>query len=152
MPRHDRRPAPLPPLPPPAVLPHRRLWALRTERRISIDQLAELAGVRPATICELERGATQMPHRRTLAKLAAAYGMSLDELRRQIGMHGPLHGAPMPQSDIPALRRYSLRAEKIAGMVDTLPVEEQALIETLCTYFHVRRGVRLPDEPMEVER
>ena len=152
MPSHGRRPASLPPLLPPGVLPHRRLWTLRTERRISIDQLAELAGIRPATICELERGATQLPHRRTLARLAAAYGMSLDELRRQIGMHGPLHGAPMPRDDMPAPRRFSLRAEKIAGLVETLPAAEQALIETLCCYFHVRRGVSLPDESGEVKQ
>src|SRR5918911_2141474 len=113
MPRHRRPTAPLPPLPPPAVLPHRRLWALRTERRISIDQLAELAGVRPATICELERGTTHIPQRRTLAKLAAAYGMSLDEFRRQIGMHGQLDSVPAPRPDPAAPPRLSPRAEQI---------------------------------------
>ncbi len=151
MPRHRRPTTPLPPLPPPAVLPHQRLWALRTERRISIDQLAELAGVRPATICELERGVTQIPQRRTLQKLAAVYGMSVDELRRQIGMHGPLHRAPGPGRDTPEPRRFSPRAEKIAGWVDTLPGEEQALIERLCGYLHARRGVNLAPESTEVE-
>ncbi len=149
MPRHRRPPAPLPPLPPPAVLPHQRLWALRTERRISIDQLAELAGVRPATICELERGVTQIPQRRTLQKLAAVYGMSVDELRRQIGMHGPLHRAPGPGHETPEGRRFSPRAEKIAGWVDTLPSEEQEYVERLCALLHARRGVNL--ESTEVE-
>src|SRR3712207_5854189 len=114
MPRHRRPTAPLPPLPAPAVLPHQRLWALRAERRISIDQLAELAGVRPATICDLERGLTQIPQRRTLQKLAAAFGMSVDELRRQIGMHGPLHRAPELGHAVTAGRHLSPRAEMIA--------------------------------------
>ena len=149
MPRHRRPTAPLPPLPPPAVLPHQRLWALRTERRISIDQLAELAGVRPATICELERGVTQIPQRRTLQKLAAVYGMSVDELRRQIGMHGPLHRAAGPGHETPEPRRFSPRAEKIAGWVDTLPIKEQEFIERLCGCLHARRQVNL--ESMEVE-
>lgn len=150
MPRHRRHTAPLPPLPPPPVLPHQRLSALRTERRISIDQLAELAGVRPATICDLERGVTQIPQRRTLQKLAAVYGMSLDELRRQIGMHGPLHLAPGLGHDRPEPCRLSPRAEKIAGWVDTLPIQEQEFVERLCGYLHARRGVNLALESMEV--
>jgi len=141
----------LPPLPAPAVLPHQRLWALRAERRISIDQLATLAGVRPGTICDLERGVTQVPQQRTLQKLAAAYGMSVDELRRQIGMHGPLHRARGLGHDEPEPRRLSPRAEKIAGWVDTLPSEEQEYVERLCALLHARRGVTLAPEHLEVE-
>ncbi len=151
MPRQQRCPAPLPPLPPPGVLPHQRLWALRAERRISIDQLAALAGVRPATICDLERGVTQVPQQRTLQKLAAAYGMSVDELRRQIGMHGPLHRAPELGHAAPEGRRFSPRAEKIAGWVDTLPIADQEYIEHLCACLHARRGVNVDPEHLEVE-
>ena len=128
------------------VRPHERLCTLRLERHLSIDQLADLAGVRPATICELERGTTHIPQRRTLAKLAAAYGLSLDEFRRQIGMHGHLDSVPAPRQDPAAPPRLSPRAEQIASWVDTLPVEEQVLIERLCGYLHARRYVNLaPD-------
>src|SRR5919199_2202801 len=112
---------------PAAVPPHRRLWQLRRERQLSMAELAKLAGVRPATICELERGTTQIPQSRTLAKLAAAYGLSLDEFRRQIGMHGHLDSVPAPRQDPAAQPRLSPRAEQIASWVDTLPVEEQVL-------------------------
>src|SRR3954447_15000606 len=91
MTRPRRAPARLPPLPArTGVPPHVRLAALRMERRLSIAQLGALAGLRPTTISDLERGTTLIPQQRTLEKLAETYGISLDELRRAIGMHGPL--------------------------------------------------------------
>ena len=152
MARERRAPAPLPALPPAGVPPHRRLWQLRMDRQLSQAQLAALAGIRKATLVNIERGQTQIPNQSTLDRLATALGMSLEELRRQIGMHGPLHVLPTPQRDSPKPRHLSLRAEQIAGLVDTLPIEEQELIETLCRYLHARRDVALPSEPVKVQR
>lgn len=150
MPGSDRWSAPLPAMPPMTVLPHRRLWMLRMERRMSLAQLAYHAGVRAATLCDIERGTTQMPNLRTLSKIAAVYGMTLDTLCRQIGMVGPLHVVPVPPAEALEGRRFSVRAEQIAAVVDTLPDAEQRLIETVCAYLQARRHAAAPDTMMEV--
>ena len=149
---HERRAsAPLPPALPAGVPPHRRLWQLRRERQLSMAELAKLAGVRPATICELERGTTRMPQPRTLAKLAMVFGMSLDDFRRALGMHGPASWPGALQRDgLDDHQGLSPRARKIAGLVETLPADEQALIETLAMYFHLRRSANLPANGTEV--
>ncbi len=145
-----RAPAPLPPLPPAGVLPHERLWALRRERRLSQAQLAALAGIRKATVVDFERGRTQVPHQATLRSLATVFGMSLDEFRRALGMHGPLHGLPVPEQPALEGRRFSPRAEQLAGWFDTLPRAEQEVVEHICGYFHARHGVGLPAEGQAV--
>jgi transcriptional regulator with XRE-family HTH domain len=153
MPRQRRAAVPLPPLPPAGMPPHRRFWSLRRERRLSITQLAALAGVRTGTICEFERGLTRMPHQRTLAKLAAAFGLSIDEFRRTLGIHGPLYRLPGPVADVePPRPRWSPRTEAIAALVETLPAAEQDLIEKLCALLHARRGVDLPRSLQGVPR
>ncbi len=151
-PRHA--PAPLPPVPVPTVRPHERLRALRTERGLSQAQFAALAGVRKATVVAIERGETLMPNQGTLLKLAVVLGMTLDDLRRQAGMFGPLYVPPTvaPAPHAAASRRFSPRAEQIAALVDTLPVKEQELIETLCRYFRAREDVRLAEHETVVQR
>lgn len=152
MPRERRAPVPLPPLPSGGVPPHRRLWSLRRERRLSITQLAALAGVRRGTICEFERGMTHMPHRRTLAKLAAAFGLSFDEFQRSLGIHGPLFVPSAQQGATSERGVWSPRTEHIAALVETLPAAEQELIATLCAYLHARRDLKLPADPQVVAR
>ncbi len=149
MTRPRRTPLPLPQLPPAGVPPHRRLWQLRTERRLSLAELGRLAGLRPATICEIERGKTDMPEPQTLDKLAHAFGVSAAELRRQLGMHGPAHVLPAPEHEAIHHPRWSPRAEQIAGLVETLPVEEQEFVERLCSYLQARRRVDLPQVSKE---
>ena len=152
-PRHA--PAPLPPVPLPAVRPHERLRALRTQRGLSQAQFAALAGVRKATVVAIERGETLMPNQATLVKLAVVLGMTLDDLRRQTGMYGLLYVPPTvaPAPDAAARgRRFSPRAEQIAELVDTLPVKEQELIATLCRYLRARRDVRLAERETVVQR
>ena len=147
MTRPRRAPMPVPPLPAAGVPPHRRLWQLRAERRISLAELGRLAGLRPATICEIERGKTDMPEPRTLDKLATAFGMSPSALRRQLGMHGPRQGRPeepsLPEHDMTERHGWSPRAEQIAALVETLPTEEQEFIHLLCGYLQARRRVDL---------
>src|ERR671933_693689 len=115
---HERRaPAPLPPAPPARTPPHRRFWQLRRERQLSMAELAKLAGVRPATICELERGTTRMPQPRTLAKLATVFGMSLDDFRRALGMHGPASWPGALERDgLDDRPGLSPRAQQLAGL------------------------------------
>ena len=146
MTRHRRVSTPLPPPPPPGVRPYQRLRTLRMERSLSLAQLAALAGVRKATLVSIERGQTLVPNQATLARLATVFGMTVEELRRQTGMHGPLYVSPVLRHSPADSRRWSQRAEHIAGLVDTLPAREQELIETLCRYLQARRNVSLPAE------
>ena len=145
MPRTRSAPLPLPPVPAPAVQPHERLRALRRKHGLSQSQLAALAGIRKATLVAIERDETEVPNEATLRKLAAVFGMSLEELRRETGMVGPLY-IPSMEALVPAttMRRYSPRAERIAELVDALPAKEQRLIETLCRYFCAWRDARPP--------
>ena len=150
---HERRAAaPAPPALPAGVPPHRRLWQLRRERQLSMAELAKLAGIRPATICELERGTTRKPQPRTLAKLAMVFGMSLDDFRRALGMHGPPSWPGALERDgLDNCPGLSPRARQLAGLVETLPAEEQAYIEALALCFHRRRSVTPPADGTEVE-
>ena len=148
-PRHAA--APLPPAPTPAVRPPERLRALRTERGLSLAQFAALAGVRKATVVAIERGETRMPNVGTLQKFAALLGMTLQDLRRQTGMYGPLYEPAAVDGALDAAhhRRFSPRAEEIAELVDTLSAKEQELIATLCRYFRARQDVRVGDRERE---
>jgi transcriptional regulator with XRE-family HTH domain len=56
-----------------------RLRVLRAERGLTVRQVAELSGVAKETISQVERG-ERHPYDRTLAKLAAAYGVPVAEL------------------------------------------------------------------------
>ncbi len=56
-----------------------RLRVLRAERGLTVRQVAELSGVAKETISQVERGERQ-PYDRTLAKLARAYGVDVENL------------------------------------------------------------------------
>src|SRR5829696_7739163 len=56
-----------------------RLRVLRAERGLTVRQVADLSGVAKETISQVERG-ERHPYDRTLAKLAAAYGVPVKEL------------------------------------------------------------------------
>ncbi len=145
MPRSRRTSLPLPRLPSSAaVSPHARLAALRTERRLSIARLAALAGLRPTTISDLERGTTLMPRQRTLEKLAAVYGLPLEELQREIGMVGPRYELPALQRTTTDTRTFSPCAEEIGGLVDTLPAPDRQFVLAICQLLHARHHVELP--------
>ena len=61
----------------------RRLRVLRAERGLTVRQVAELSGVAKETISQVERG-ERYPYDRTLAKLAHAYGVDVEELLEEL--------------------------------------------------------------------
>src|SRR5215207_3155396 len=56
-----------------------KLRVLRAERALTIEQAARQAGVTPETISDAERG-RRRPYLPTLRKVAAAYGVPVEEL------------------------------------------------------------------------
>jgi putative transcriptional regulator len=56
-----------------------RLRVLRAERGLTVRQVAELSGLTKETVNQIETG-RRHPYDRTLAKLARAYGVPLEEL------------------------------------------------------------------------
>jgi transcriptional regulator with XRE-family HTH domain len=56
-----------------------KLRVLRAERGLPLREAADLVGVRPGTLSELERG-LRHPHDVTLAKIARGYGVPVEEL------------------------------------------------------------------------
>jgi transcriptional regulator with XRE-family HTH domain len=67
-----------------------RLRVLRAERGLTVRQAAELSGVAKETISQVERG-ERHPYDRTLAKLAHAYEVPVEDLLEE---PVPLAGAP----------------------------------------------------------
>jgi putative transcriptional regulator len=62
-----------------------RLKELREKRGLSQQALGELAGVRQATVSELERGLKKQIDLRILGRLCAALGVSPGDLLEQEG-------------------------------------------------------------------
>lgn len=58
----------------------KRLAALRRAAKLSQDQLADKAKVADSTLAKIERGAIKEPSVFTIARLARALGLSIDEL------------------------------------------------------------------------
>jgi transcriptional regulator with XRE-family HTH domain len=76
-----------------------RLRVLRAERGLTVRQVAEASGVAKETISQIERG-ERHPYDRTLAKLAKAYDVPVEELLEE---PVPLEQAPAkPGSGHPA--------------------------------------------------
>jgi transcriptional regulator with XRE-family HTH domain len=70
-----------------------RLRVLRAERGLTVRQVAELSGVAKETISQVERG-ERHPYDRTLAKLAHAYGVPIEDLLEEPVLAGPKADAP----------------------------------------------------------
>jgi len=105
-----------------------RLRLLRAERQLSLRQAAALAGVVKETISDIERGVTH-PQDVTLAKLAHAYEIPVDELLEE---PVPLVEAPQ-ESGPPQVSREDL--EKL-GITATDP-ELIELNNEMASYWHL---------------
>jgi transcriptional regulator with XRE-family HTH domain len=57
-----------------------RLRVLRARRGLSLTEAGELAGIQRQTLAKLERGQRERPHDTTLAKIAQAYAVPVEDL------------------------------------------------------------------------
>jgi transcriptional regulator with XRE-family HTH domain len=86
-----------------------RLRVLRAQRGLSLTEAAERAGIQRQTLAFLERG-ERRPHTPTLAKIAAAYGVPVEELLEleEPALAGKAEAPPSPEQ----LRLYDVLEEE----------------------------------------
>ena len=72
-----------------------RIRQLCKSRKITINKLATLAGLKPSTVDKIHRGTSKNPKVRTLHKIANVFGMTLSEFL-----------------DFPELNDYSIEDEE----------------------------------------
>ncbi len=68
----------------------KRLADLRTERRWSLEALAELTGISRASLSRIERGETS-PTATIMNRLCIAYGLTMSRLLSEVEAPGPQH-------------------------------------------------------------
>lgn len=81
-----------------------KLRVLRARRGLTLREAAALTGVAKETISDLERG-RRHPYDVTLAKLAAGYGVDLEELIEESASPVPKAAAPSPPETSAEARR-----------------------------------------------
>jgi transcriptional regulator with XRE-family HTH domain len=81
-----------------------KLRVLRAERGLTVRQVAELSGVAKETISQVERG-ERHPYDRTLAKLAHAYDVPVEELLEEPALAGKAEAPDTGQSQTPTRTR-----------------------------------------------
>ena len=86
------------------------LRTLRTEARLTQEELAEASGVRPRTVSDLERGVAMTPQRETIRRLADA--LQLTRLARA-QFEAVARGRPVPAAEVAGTR--------VAAVTRTLP-------------------------------
>jgi transcriptional regulator with XRE-family HTH domain len=94
----------------------KKLRVLRAEKQLTMRAAADLVGIRPQTLSDIEHG-YRTPHDITLAKIAEAYEVPLDELIEEPTGKGP---APRGSGQPPSLDE----ARRLAGAYDMRDVEE----------------------------
>ena len=102
-----------------------RLRQLRVERALSVDRLADLAGIHASILYRLERGGFAPPSRRTLQRLAQALRVRLDDL------------APTQR-----MGEEPIELEEAVSLIprlDPLSREERLLLQELVDWWLVRR-------------
>lgn len=102
-----------------------RLRQLRVERGLSVDRLADLAGIHASILYRLERGGFAPPSRRTLQRLAQALQVRLDDL------------APTQR-----MGEQPVELEEAVGLIprlDPLRRDERLLLQELVDWWLVRR-------------
>jgi transcriptional regulator with XRE-family HTH domain len=90
-----------------------RVRKLRTDRNLTIAELAERAGLSSGLISQIERGRSN-PSVRTLQRLRAALGVNLWEFLQPAGGNGAAAGAGAPGS-LAFIRRKADRQTLVVG-------------------------------------
>ncbi len=127
----------------PAVPVGTALYHLRKAHHMSQVELAYRSGVRRRTIQRLERSAHERPKNGTLMSLAHAFGMTLDQLKYELGL-API-GAKRPATPVsaqpgaPIPSSYGPRVDRLALMFLNLSPAQQDYLESVALALHSQR-------------
>jgi transcriptional regulator with XRE-family HTH domain len=99
-----------------------KLRVLRAERALTIEQAARQAGVTPETISDAERG-RRRPYLPTLRKVAAAYGVPVEELLAE-EVEPALASAATGKGEAPDTGLTALSPAELETRVFGAPVRE----------------------------
>lgn len=93
------------------------VFALRMDRGLSQDQLAELIGVSQTTVSNWECGRS-LPHRNNLERFEEALGVTFDEvMSEQNGYHARLGGRPMRGGVLRAVDERAMPSAPVLGSI-----------------------------------
>jgi transcriptional regulator with XRE-family HTH domain len=118
-----------------------RLRVLRAERGLTVRQVAELSGVAKETVSQIERG-ERHPYDRTLAKLARAYGVPVEEL---------LQEAESPKASAPSAGRPSESGSGEASEAGERPKTVAEVAEEVARDSAERAGQLTEDVPRRMQ-
>ncbi len=133
----------MPPVYAPTIPVGTALYHLRKAHQMTQAELAERSGVGHKTIKCLERGHHQRPRRATLVGLARAFGMTLDQLKHDLGL-APF-GSRRPEVTVsvqpgtPVTSPYGPRTDRLALMFLNLSPAQQDYLESVALALHSRR-------------
>jgi transcriptional regulator with XRE-family HTH domain len=99
-----------------------RLRVLRAERGLTVRQVAELSGVAKETVSQIERG-ERHPYDRTLAKLAHAYGVPIEELLEEPALAGKAGAPTTGRGEEPRGRKIRRTVTDTAGVTDSVEIK-----------------------------
>jgi transcriptional regulator with XRE-family HTH domain len=130
-----------------------KLRVLRAERGLTVREVAERSGVAKETISQAERG-ERRPYDRTLAKLAKAYGVPVEELL------GPAESEEKPPAADIAPRLT--REQFVEHGIEPTSAEIATLNELLKVYTEMAqmaqsgeeqpRTLTVPEGPVDLQR
>jgi|SRR5215212_5569728 len=108
-----------------------KLRVLRAERGLTVRQVAELSGVAKETVSQIERG-ERHPYDRTLAKLAHAYDVPVEDLLEEEATSGkgPALSAGQPSR---AEQMAQDVAERAHQLTEDVPARMQELAERMAS-------------------
>lgn len=132
----------LPPHERPTVPFHTALYNLRKTYRLRQEDVARLAGISRKTVYKLERNTTRFPNPRTWSGLAVAFGMSVDELQREL-LGRPLspqkEQRPRVDEATSMPTTWTPLAERVAVLVEDLTPVQREYVLAICLAFHALR-------------
>lgn len=126
----------------PAVPFHTALYNLRQTYRLRQEDVARLAGISQRTVSNLERNTTRFPNPRTWRGLATAFGVSVEELQRQLlgrSLSQQKEQRPRVDDVLSTPSTWTPLAERVAALVDDLTPVQREYVLAVCLAFHALR-------------
>lgn len=87
---------------------------------LSVRDLAKKAGISPAQVSQIEGGSRKSPGFMSIARIAEALSLSLDDVASAAGIRGTTAGTPVPPFPAEEIRRIGADAARASARADAL--------------------------------